>query len=636
MSQAVYKFALGLLLLAPAFQILADEHAAFRISIDAQDLPRKLLNATLVLPLEPQSSASQLALWYPKWVPGSHGPGGPIANIGGLQIESKDGEILRWNRTPGEVYRIVVDVPPDVSELTLRVRYIANQPTPNSMGHDVFGSKQVGMISPGAVLFYPEGTDIDTARISTELQLPEGWKVSSAMPLASEKPDASHVRFLPTTLRTYVDSPMMVGRYRKIYSLNEDSPGTTPPHRLHVFSDVESTIELPNETIERLTSMVSQASNLMGSHPFDQFDVLLALTDQLPANGLEHLRSSFNVLPQQSLASIQQLKGWNRLLIPHEYMHAWCGKFRRPAGMVTSDFHTPKGTELLWVYEGLTQYLGELIEARCGLMSHDEFRHRLGVELRLATHQQGRRWRSLADTGAESHMLRSGSPSWPRLRGSQDYYMEGMLLWLEIDAQLRVLSDGKVSLDDFCKRFFKAETPVYAPQAFDRQEIVDLLGELVNYDWDGLIHRRVDSPLESYDSSVALLLGYRLEVQATGPKIPASTFRFNAALDEFDSIGCTFSRDGMVTDVLLGSPADQAKLGPGVKVVGVNRKTWSSRALRDAISGTSSGETIELLLDSESELVTVSIPYAGGNRYLNLVRDDQQPDLLETILSAPE
>lgn len=607
------------------------------IEIDARNLPRRLLHAKMVIPV-PETASGKVALWYPKWVPGSHGPGGPIANLAGLRVEDSSGSTLPWIRTPGEVYRIEVNVPNGVARITIHVTYIANQPTTNSMGHDVFGSSLVGIISPGAVLFYREGMNIDETAISTRLILPKSWTASTALEEVQANGHPGTRQYAPSTLRTFVDSPIMCGRYRRVYSLSKDNDADNMVlHRLHVFSESESAVNLASPILDRLKAMVTQTAKLMGSHPFDRFEILLACTDQLPANGLEHARSTLNVLPRSSLESAGRLKGWNRLLIPHEYLHSWCGKYRRPNGMFTTDFHTPKDTELLWVYEGLTQYLGELVEARCGLMSADEFRHRLGVELRNASHQQNRHWRPLVDTAAASHVLRSGSASWSRLRGSQDYYMEGMLLWLEIDALLRTKTKRQKSLDDFCQTFFAANatraTAISStPRPFDRNEIVNALNNIAEHDWDGLIRRRVESTHEILDPSLAGLLGYEFGFTSRKPSIPASTFRYSSGFDEYDSIGAVLANDGTVTDILLGSAADDAKLGPGMKIVGVNGRTWSARELLRAIVKSSDGIPMKLLVSHGDELRNVQIQYYDGPRYLALTRDDTRADLLREIL----
>ncbi len=527
-----FRVFLGFLALSfGSFSLAADlADAPMQVEIDARDLPRKLLHAKLDISLADAATEQKVALWYPKWVPGSHGPGGPVANIGGLRIEDQHGQTLSWLRTPGEVYRLEVVAPAHTTRLRVFIRYITNQPTTGSMGHDSWGSSKLGVISPNTVLLYPETADIHRTQVNATLILPSNWKASSALTADVPAKGNADLRFQPVSLSRFVDSPIMCGEYLKIFDLVEPSRASSiPAHRLHVFGDEANLCDLNSEIVERYRAMVTEAALLTGSHPFDKFEILLGVTNQLPANGLEHARSTFNILPPSALGSANQLRGWNRLLVPHEYMHAWCGKFRRPAGMVTNNFHTAENTELLWVYEGLTQYLGELVEARCGLMTNEQFVHRLLVELRSATHQQGREWRTLADTGAASHILRAGSEAWPGLRRSQDFYMEGMLFWLEADAILRKESAGTKSLDNFCHDFFRATDNTPHPNPYTRGDLVHILDSLVKFDWDGLIQRRVESFQTAFDPSVAGLLGYRFEVQTVAPSVPGDTFRNSGA-----------------------------------------------------------------------------------------------------------
>lgn len=607
------------------------------VTIDARELPRKLLLAQIDLPLSPQAKPHRLPLWYPKWVPGSHGPGGPVENLAGLIIEDGAGNLLTWKRTPGEVYRLEVDVPPATEQLRIELRYITNQPSVNSMGHDSWGSDTVGVISPNTVLLYPESSDIRSTKISSEFLLPIGWQVATALPLYDQDGQPSNgtaaVSYAPVSLETFVDSPVMCGPYYQVLDLVEaEYADSIPPHRLHVFRDQPVEQVLDEEIFAKLRAMVTETYLLTGSHPFDQFDVLLGLTDALPANGLEHSRSTLNVLPTQAVASASAFRGWNRLLIPHEYLHAWCGKYRRPAGMVTTTFHEPKDTELLWVYEGLTQYLGELIEARSGLMTDAQFRDRLVVELRNATYQQGRKWRSLADTGAAAHILRARSDAWPGLRRSQDFYMEGMLFWLEADAILRTKAEGKKSLDNFCHKFFQVKKKSPHPNPYTRRDVVRILKSLHPYDWDGLISRRVESLQTDFDPSVASLLGYRFASQADLVEVPADTFRNASGFDLRASLGASFSNDGVVRDLLLGSPADKARLRPDMRIIAVGDRKWSTGNLQAAMIEAQQGTPIELHVIVGEQFKTIQLHYYAGPRAWNLVRDEDRPDLLEAIL----
>lgn len=615
------------------------------IEIDARDLPRKLLSATISIPVE-NGAQHTLPLWYPKWVPGSHGPGGPIANVAGLSFVDQAGRTLEWTRTAGEVYRVEVQIPAGTSEIKANIRYITNQPTTNSMGHDSFGSSQVGIISPSTVLLYREADDCDQQKIVTKLLLPRGWQAASAMKSSASNRRragsevADTVLYPATSLQNFVDSPIMCGLYYRAYEF--DTSKATPtapisPHVLHVFSEQATAVNLDNSVVDTLQKMVVQAAKMTGSQPFDHFDILLAVTDQLPANGLEHSRSTLNVLPINSVRAAASMKGWYRLLIPHEYMHTWCGKYRRPAGMVTKNFHTAKGTELLWVYEGLTQYLGEVIEARCGLMNKDEFSDRVGVEMRNAVHQQNRQWRPLMDTAAASHVLRDSSSFWPKLRGSQDYYMEGMLFWLEADAIIRTQSGGSSSLDDFCKAHFACPQPTATwdsciPKGYTRQEIVDTLNSITKYDWDGLIRRRVESTRESYDPIVASMLGYSFQASTSRPRVSPGTFRFPSGIDYYDSLGVMLGGDGSVNDIRLGGPADRAKLGPGMKIVGIGDRKWSRELMDEAVQKSSNSAAIDLLVEDGSHLKRFQLQYFEGPRYLSLTRDEAKEDLLEKIL----
>jgi predicted metalloprotease with PDZ domain len=302
--------------------------------------------------------------------------------------------------------------------------------------------------------------------------------------------------------------------------------------------------------------------------------------------------------------------------------------------MLTKDFHSPKDTKFLWVYEGLTQYLGELIEARCGLMSQTEFRHRITVELRRAVHQQGRQWRTLTDTAAASHILRDKSPNWSGLRRSQDYYMEGMLFWLEADAIIRRNSDGARSLDDFCQKFLGSTSALGRPLAFTREDVIRELRAVANLDWDSLIRRRTESLQEQFDPTVASLLGYEFRLMRKAPNIPAETFRHQSGVDVLDSLGMVLSQAGDVQNLLIGSPADRARLGPAMKVIGVNGRKWSGSRLVEALIQSQDQRPIDLLVADGDELRTIQLHYYDGPRYWSLVRQEQEADLLGEILKA--
>jgi predicted metalloprotease with PDZ domain len=608
-----------------------------QLEIDATQLNRKLLTATQEIQLSGSlaRSGGPLALWYPKWVPGVHGPNGPVANLAGLLVEDPSGRTLTWRRTPGEVHRIEVDVPAGTSRLRLRSRYITNQPTTNSRGIDSFGADGIGVINPNTVLFYPEDQPPGKTPIEVTLDLPAGWTAASS--LRATTTDDGRVSYRAVSIEELVDSPILLGRHSRSYDLiTDEAPAHTPPHILHVLSETQKGVEVDSAVIEGYQRVVAEASALFGSHPFESFDILLGSTDALRANGLEHSRSSFNVLAIEPLTDPKGLDGWNRMLVPHEYVHAWCGKYRRPAGMVTGDFHTPMDTRLLWVYEGLTQYLGSLLEVRSGLMTADEYLYGLNRSLGSALHQQGRQWRSLEDTANAAHSLRGHSSSWGHLRRGQDYYGEGALVWMEIDARLRNLSSGEKSLDNFVREFFVYEPGMDHPRGFDRSEILAILDRLApGQNWTEFLHRRIDLTQERFGLGLLEELGYHVQYGNEPPELPEGVKAPSGqTISALESLGLRADKEGEIREVLLDSPADRAGLGPGMKIAGVGDYVWSKIRFEEALADTVVNPNLDLLVVSGDRFVHYTIEYNQGPRHRLLVRDDDKPDRLAQIVAS--
>lgn len=621
---------LALVLSLCSLSACAQQRADTSLHIDATDLPRLLLTATQTIPLDASQRGTDLPLWYPKWVPGSHAPGGPVQNIAGFAISDQDGNPIKWSRTPGEVYRFIAHVPKSATELNIDFRYITNQSTANSHGLDSWGADAIGLISPNTVLVYPEGINDGQWTVETSLTLPDDWKAACALDTNDEADTDANYAYQPVSVRRLVDTPIMLGRHYKMYDLNEEGVDA-PPHRLHVFSEMKSQADIHPDVVDAYSKMVTQAARLFGSHPYPSMDILVATTNALPRNGLEHLRTTMNIIPLNKLDSLDNLSGWDQMLIPHEYVHSWCGKYRRPEGMATTDFHTPKGTELLWVYEGLTQYLGELLEARSGMSDLEQYRWNLLRRYRGARLNQGRDWRPLADTCSASHTLRGGSTNWGDLRRGQDYYYEGALIWMEADAIIRTETDGEKSIEDFCHAFFRADEPTDDPNPYTREDVIAHLNDVLDYDWETFITERVDNtggkPLAG-----ASHLGYAIQYTNEPPTGPEGG-RIDP-LDARDSLGMSLSGDGSIRSVILGSPADQAGLAPRMKILGINGHTWSRQRFADLMATSAAEGSIELMTVSGDRITTTTITYAGGPRYMTLVRDESKPDVLGEILKA--
>ena len=357
----------------------------------------------------------------------------------------------------------------------------------------------------------------------------------------------------------------------------------------------------------------------------------MTCSDDLGYHGLEHLACSINGVRERDLIEDARRKGWVANLIPHEYVHSWCGKFRRPAGMCTADYQTPLKTRLLWVYEGLTEYLGEVLMVRSGLVDAKEYRDTLTATIGSLVHQEGRRWRPLDDTAAASYLLRGHSANWNELRRGQDYYFEGALIWLEADAIIRERSEGKKSLDDFCRKFLGANRTDVSVVPYELPEVLKDLHELADFDWESFLEKRVSKPQESLPLEVVGRCGYRLKY-ATEPPGGTPISRRRGGVSARDSLGLTFSAEGQIQDVVPGMVGDRAGLASGMTVIGVNSKKFSQQRLHDALAESVALRKIELLLLEGEEFRTVVLDYGDGPRYLVMVRDESKPDLLAEIL----
>lgn len=604
---------------------------SMEIVIDATELPRHLLHATVTLPAD----GDQTWLWYPKWVPGVHAPGGPVQNLAGLLITDADGDTLDWHRDPAEAYRIRVD-DTGSGPLTAHLRYITDQPSTNSDGVDAFGSDAIGVVNANTVLLVREGDRPSDTRVRMSLIPPDGWEVSTSLEIDGDPGEDGRIDYRETTLERLVDAPFLLGRHRTTYDLVDEAVADrTPRHTLHVFSELETRTRI-HETVETgYREMVTQATRLFESHPFPSFEILVGVSDVLQKNGLEHLHSSFNVVGLDAYESETSLSGWERMLIPHEYAHAWCGKFRRPQGMVTDDFHTPKDTRLLWVYEGLTQYLGTLLEVRSGLMTPEAFRWHLRWIVVNATYQQGRAWRTLEDTGAAAHLLRGWSERWGSLRRGQDFYYEGLLVWLEADARIRNLTDGERSLDDFCRLFFAVDDDTPNPHGYDRATVVATLNEVVEADWDAFIAARIERRQERAPLTVLDELGLTLQFSNERPEPPEGEDPIDRG-DLRASVGATVWGNGTVNQVILGSPADAAGLAPGDRIEGVDGYVFDLDRLDDAVARSASTGTVPLLVVTGEKYETRVVRYDGGPRHPVLVTDGDAIDRLAEITAPLE
>ncbi len=610
-------------LLTPAFA--APPSPVIQMNVDAREMSRALLHARLEIPAAP----GELALWYPKWIPGVHAPSGPVQNLAGLRFETTKGEPITWRRDEEELNRFILTVPAGSDRVIAKLDYICNQPTVNSSGVDSFGNSLLAVINWNTVLLYPDGTNIDNTSARVQLKLPAGWKFGTALATESESPEG--IVFKPETLRRAVDCPLIAGENFRTIELTGKN---TSPAFLDITSESGSAIQLDEKLIAQYRKLVAEAVALFGGSRWDSYHFLVVCSDRLPGNGLEHLSCSFNCVGERELIDEKKRKMWPAYLLPHEFTHAWCGKFRRPAGMVTTNFNQPEHTKLLWIYEGLTQYIGEVLTVRSGLLSLADHLPAFASKLDYLTQETGRDWRPLEDTAVASHLGRAHSQSWGQLRRGQDYYDEGLVIWLEADALIREKTSGRKSLDDFCKKFFaadRAHMPLVVP--YELKEVTADLRELADEDWDKFFADRVGKTKDALGLEfLTKTVGYRMQFDAKPSEYLLEREKDRKSVIAVDSLGLSASEEGKIIGVVPGTLADKAGLSGGMIITGVAGRKFSGQRLKDAIADSPTARKVDLLVLDGDTFRNVSLPYSDGPKYLELTRTADHLDTLAEIL----
>jgi predicted metalloprotease with PDZ domain len=590
--------------------------------VNLTDAPRNIYHARLQIPVH----AGNVALVFPKWIPGNHRPSGPIGGLTGIRMEAA-GHSVPWQRDAVEMYEFHVTVPAGVA--VLEVSLDALTTLESAGGNGPAASSNILDLNWNAVVLYPKGVRSDDATFEPSITLPPGWKFGTALPVARASGD--EVQFSPVSLTTLVDSPLIAGvHYRK---LELTRPGETPLHAMDLIADSDADLAMKPEDVAAYEKLVAETGALFGARHYHQYHFLLTLSDQVGGHGLEHHESNDSVAAERTLLD-PDLHMLYASLVPHEFAHSWNGKYRRPAGLATPNYQEPMIGDLLWVYEGLTDYLGDVLAERSGLLSDEQYRESLAATAAMLDHRTGRTWRPLEDTGISVQTLRTiTSPEWTNWRRSLDYYPEGELIWLEVDSIIRQQTHGQKSLNEFCRSFEGGESgaPKVVPYTFD--DLVRTLNEIAPYDWASLLKERVNAtsthaPLGGIERG-----GWKL-VYDDKPNLFTHAAEKNFKFSDFSySLGFSLSEDGKFSDVIVASPAYQAALGPGMKLLAVNGRKWSPDILRAALkSAQKSDAPIELLVENAQYVRTYSIGYHDGEKNPHLERVADGPNILGDIL----
>jgi predicted metalloprotease with PDZ domain len=613
--------------------------APITLAVDLTDAPRKLLHATETIPVQP----GPLTLVYPEWIPGEHGPTGPIINQAGFIVTTPSGEPVKWERDLVDMYSYHITVPAGVTQLNIKMDFIAAAGAQFTAGGST--SANLALLSWNTVLVYPlDGdiahTNVANIMVSPSISYPSPWKFGTALdPItnavvnqSASRAGVSGASFKTVSLEQLIDSPVLAGRWFREIDL---APEITPKHYLDLAGDGPEDILLSQEHIDDFSKLIRETGALYKSRHYGSYHFLVTLSDQVAHFGLEHHQSSDDRVPEKTFvddnAFIEE-----GLLLPHEFTHSWNGKYRRPAGLATPNYQEPMKGDLLWVYEGLTEYLGDVLAARCGIWSPAVYRDRLAtIAGYLNDVRPGRTWRDLQDTATAAQVLYAAGGGYDNWRRNTDYYDEGELLWLEVDATIRQKTNGKKSLNDFVAAFHGLggnTAPKVVPYTFD--DIVAGLNAVVPNDWSAFLHKRLDS--NEHDApevpGIDALSGYKL-TYTDKPNYWSQLAESEGGLNAMYSLGLGVNTTGDIRDVVVGGIAYKAGLAPEFKVLAVNGRAFTPGLLRQAIKdAVGSGPAIELIVENTGYFKLVKIDYHGGEKYPQLVRVDGTPARLDDIL----
>jgi predicted metalloprotease with PDZ domain len=607
-SLLIFVFAVAL----AATSAVAED--AIQLTVDASRTQQKLLRTHLVLPVKP----GPFTLYYPKWIPGEHGPDGPISSLTGLKFQG-NGKPIAWQRDLLDVYTFHLEIPAGVTRLEADYDFIE----PNGAS----ATDKLMVLEWNDVALYPGNPPAEKLIYDASIRLPEGWKFGTSLPV--EKESGREIAFKPISLDLLVDSPIIAGEFYR--ALDITPPGEPVHHELDLVADSEAALNLSADNQKQMTNLVAESGKLFGARHYRDYHFLLTLSDHVAHFGLEHHESNDSRLPERTL--LQPTSGMSLGgLLAHEFVHSWNGKFRRPADLTVPYYEQPMKTDLLWGYEGLTDYLGPLLAARSGLWTPEQYREYLAsIAAQLGPGRPGRTWRPLIDTAIGEPGM-NGRGGWSNWRRGVDYYEEGDLLWLEVATVIhRESHDGK-SVDDFCHAFHGGPNNGPEVKTYTFEDLVSLLNQMAPFDWASFFHERLNSTSAQAPAGGIENAGWKVAFNGEPSKLTGRA----ANTGDIYSIGLQVGNDGVVNDAIVGSPAFEAGISSGMKVAGVNGRVFNQELLSDAIKAAAkdSSKPISLLVVTDEYFRTFDVNYHAGPRYPHLVRDEAKSNYLDELIKA--
>ena len=592
-----------------------------KLEIDATNLAQRIFHVKQTIPVQ----AGELTLLYPMWIPGGHTPRGAIDKVAGLAFKA-NGQKLDWKRDTIDVAAFHVTVPEGVSTITAEFDFLS--PTDRSQGRVVMTPNMLNLQFISTVL-YPAGHYGSQITFDPVVTYPAGWTAFTALHVDAST--GSTIDYENVPLDILADSPVFAGRYTKQIDLTPK--GSDVPVRLGVVADAAKYLETKPEQVKQHRAMVEQALKLYGAQHYDHYQFLFALSGQMSGIGLEHQRSSENGVGAGYFTDWKEKAGFSDLL-PHEYTHSWNGKYRRGADLWTPNYNVPMQDSLLWVYEGQTQYWGNVLAARSGMRPMEASRDALAmVVATYADNRPGQSWRNVQDTTNDPIIAARAPRAYRNYQMSEDYYRAGQLIWLQADALIRNQTKGKKSLDDFARAFFGVNDGEWKVQnTYTFEDVVATLDGVMKHDWATFLRDRLDGkvPLTGGIEDAGWKLVYKDE-----PSALAKSYGSRGGADFVYSLGLSLDKEGEIGDVRWDSPAFNAGLGTGTTVIAVNGQEYDKDVLEDAVKAAKDSKApIKLMVKEFDRYRTVDVDYHGGLRYPHLERIEGKPDRLTPIFTA--
>jgi predicted metalloprotease with PDZ domain len=456
------------------------------------------------------------------------------------------------------------------------------------------------------------------------VRLPAGWQFDTALPVTSREGD--RIDFAPVSLTTLVDSPVVSGRFMR------QIPVAGALH-ITITADSASALAMTDARIQNIRNLVAETDALFGARHYRTYRWLVTLSDLVEPQGLEHHESTDIRQVEKGLTDPDQTARTITIL-SHEFVHSWNGKYRRPAGLATPDYQQPMIGELLFVYEGMTRYLGDFVlSARTGMRTPDEDRdYAAWVAANQDHNRPGRSWRPLVDTAVDVQTIGKAPGEEVPYRRGLDYYDESLMVWLDVDAAIRKQTNNTKSLDDFAKIFFgggQAPSPVPSVKPYTLDDVAAALNKVVANDWRSFIESRVyrvniHPPLGSFEAA-----GWHLVYNDTPNWYMSMRDRSGKSTDASLTLGMWVKSDGTISDVVYGTPAYAAGLAPGMKISSINGRKYDGDVLHEEIRAR---KALDVNAEQASFAGTFHIDYTGGERYPHLERLAGTADVLSDIM----